>query len=42
MTWTTKCDNRELELLLVGLTRTDMYVYARVGTTVWTLHLRVQ
>ena len=41
MTLTTKHDNLELDLWLVGLARVDLWVYARVGTTAWTLHLRV-
>ena len=38
MTLTTKPDNRELDLWLVGLMRIDICIYPCVGTAAWTLH----
>ena len=39
---TTKRDNCELDLWLVVLACIDICVYPHIGTTAWTLHLRIQ
>ena len=41
MTLTTKRDNHELDMRLVGLAGIDICIYARVGTAAWTLHLPI-